>query len=196
MNDCPQTFEETCILDPKPATLWVKQSTPNWQMMGRDRKGDRTTVRGKCCLARLASILFVCTAAAISTGYGQMDPDSRQLLQLGFNQSLHDDGPTAAYAFYYWNQPDVPATNMTLRLVIAPVYLDGELGFKGLLGENTDLGVGVFGGGFYNSYQEVRQGKNSVAFLLQYNFGKLTSASDRAFETLQNAPRLPFRFTQ
>jgi hypothetical protein len=77
---------------------------------------------------------------------------------LGFCQSLHNDGPTAAYAFYYWNQPDVPATNMTLRLAIAPVYLDGELGFKGLLGENTDLGVGVFGGGFYNSYQEVRQG--------------------------------------
>jgi hypothetical protein len=77
---------------------------------------------------------------------------------LGFNQSLHNDGPTAAYAFYYWNQPDVPATNMTLRLAIAPVYVDGELGFKGLFGENTDLGVGLFGGGFYNSYYEMRQG--------------------------------------
>ena len=35
-----------------------------------------------------------------------------------------------------------------------------------------------------------------MSFLLQYNFGKLTSASDRAFEDLQNAPRLPFRFLQ
>jgi hypothetical protein len=77
---------------------------------------------------------------------------------LGVNQSLHNDGPLGAYAFYYWNQPDVPATNMTLRLAIAPVYLDGDLGFKGLLGENTDLAVGVFGGGLYNSYYEVRKG--------------------------------------
>jgi hypothetical protein len=77
---------------------------------------------------------------------------------LGVNQSLHNDGPLGAYAFYYWNQPDVPATNMTLRLAIAPVYLDGELGFNGLLGENTDLAVGVFGGGLYNSYYEVRKG--------------------------------------
>jgi hypothetical protein len=93
-----------------------------------------------------------------SPGYAQIDPEERKLLQLGINQSLHNDGPPAAYAFYYWNQPGVPATNMTLRLAIAPVYLDGELGFKGLLGENTDLGMGVFGGGFYNSYHEVRQG--------------------------------------
>jgi hypothetical protein len=77
---------------------------------------------------------------------------------LGVNQSLHNDGPTAAYAFYYWNMPNVPATNTTLRLAIAPVYADGELGFKGLLGENTDLGVNIFGGGLYNSYDEVRQG--------------------------------------
>jgi hypothetical protein len=52
----------------------------------------------------------------------------------------------------------VPTTNTTLRLAIAPVYVDGELGFKGLLGEHTDLGLGVFGGGLYNSYREVRQG--------------------------------------
>jgi hypothetical protein len=40
------------------------------------------------------------------------------------------NGPAAAYAFYYWNQPDVPATNMTLCLAIAHVYADAELGFK------------------------------------------------------------------
>jgi hypothetical protein len=104
--------------------------------------------------------LCACVGGALLTsiGYAQLDPEPRNLLQLGFNQSLHNDGPTAAYAFYYWNMPDVPATNTTLRLAIAPVYVDGELGFKGLLGENTDLGVGVFGGGFYNSYQEVRRG--------------------------------------
>jgi hypothetical protein len=122
--------------------------------------GHRANLPWESCLDRRASVLCACAAAALfaSNGYAQIDPEERKLLQLGFNQSLHNDGPTAAYAFYYWNQPDVPATNMTLRLAIAPVYLDGELGFKGLLGQNTDLGVGVFGGGFYNSYYEVRQG--------------------------------------
>jgi hypothetical protein len=97
-------------------------------------------------------------AISTSTGYTQIDPEPRNLLQLGANQSLHDSGPSAAYAFYYWNMPNVPTTNTTLRLVIAPVYADGELGFKGLLGENTDVGVNVFGGGLFNSYREVRQG--------------------------------------
>jgi hypothetical protein len=108
-----------------------------------------------------ATFAFWARAAAVlltSTGYAQIDPEERKLLQLGINQSLHNDGPAAAYAFYYWNQPDVPATNMALRVAIAPVYLDGELGFKGLLGENTDVGLGFFGGGFYNSYYEIRQG--------------------------------------
>lgn len=109
---------------------------------------------------RLNYNLCACTALATLTltGYTQIDPEPRNLLQLGVNQSLHNDGPTAAYAFYYWNMPNVPTTNTTLRLAIAPVYADAELGFKGLLGENTDLAVGVFGGGLYNSYYEVRQG--------------------------------------
>lgn len=132
---------------------------------------------------RLAFNLCACTAVATltSTGYAQIDPEPRQLLQLGVNQSLHNDGPIGAYAFYYWNMPDVPATNATLRLAIAPVYADAELGFKGLLGENTDLAVGVFGGGFYNSYDEVRQGNyyrdesfdghgGGIALSLYHNF--------------------------
>ena len=119
--------------------------------------GTRDTFPAKTGV-RLVCALWFGILATSSTGYGQLDPEPRNLLQLGFNQSLHNDGPTAAYAFYYWNMPDVPATNTTLRLAIAPVYADAELGFKGLLGENTDLGVNVFGGGFYNSYYEVRQG--------------------------------------
>ncbi len=132
---------------------------------------------------KLTFKLCACAAVATvtSTGYTQIDPEPRQLLQLGVNQSLHNDGPLGAYAFYYWNRPDVPATNTTLRLAIAPVYVDAELGFKGLLGENTDLAVGVFGGGFFNSYEEVRQGNyyrdesfdghgGGVALSLYHNF--------------------------
>jgi hypothetical protein len=104
-----------------------------------------------------APVCGIALATAL-TAHAQIDPEPRSLLQLGVNQSLHNDGPRGAYAFYYCNLPNVPATNLTLRLAIAPVYADAELGFKGLLGENTDLGVNAFGGGLYNSYYELRQG--------------------------------------
>jgi hypothetical protein len=95
---------------------------------------------------------------SVSTSQAQLDPEPRKLLHVGVNQSLHDDGPQGHYLFYYWNSPDFPKTNQVLRLVVAPTYLDGELGFKGLLGENTDLGVGLFGGAYQYNYDEVRQG--------------------------------------
>src|SRR5262245_14387831 len=108
----------------------------------------------------LAIFVSLCSVALISveTARAQLDPEPRKLLHLGVNQSLHDDGPQAHYLFYYWNMPNVPSTNQVLRLVIAPTYLDGELGFKGIFGENTDLGLSAFGGGYAYDYDEVRQG--------------------------------------
>src|SRR5678815_6048510 len=54
--------------------------------------------------------LFCGTALLItSTSHAQLDPEPRQLLHLGVNQSLHDDGPQAHYLFYYWNMPNVPS---------------------------------------------------------------------------------------
>jgi len=143
------------MCDTFPGALWSKQAITQWVS-----SPTKSIPLVDAHLAELTCALCACSAAALltSTSYVQIDPEPRNLLQLGFNQSLHNDGPTAGYAFYYWNQPDVPTTNTTLRLAIAPVYVDAELGFKGLLGQNTDLGVGVFGGGFYNSYYEVRQG--------------------------------------
>jgi hypothetical protein len=105
----------------------------------------------------MGALCAVAVAPAFTVS-AQIDPEPRQLLHLGFNQPLIGDGPRAAYAFYYWNMPGIPGTNETLRLAITPVYADGEIGFKALLGQNTDLGVGVFGGMFANSYQEVRRG--------------------------------------
>src|SRR5262249_22128921 len=104
-------------------------------------------------------VLFCAVSFAIaSTVHAQIDPDPRRLLHIGVNQSLHNDGPQAHYLFLYWNTPDFPTTNQVLRLVIAPTYLDSELGFKNLLGQNTDLAVGAFGGGFEYDYDEVRRG--------------------------------------
>lgn len=103
-------------------------------------------------------LLGLVIAVAVPTAHAQIDPEPRQILHAGLNVSLKNDGPPGAYLFYYWNMPNVPSTNEYLRLAIAPTYLDSELGFKGLLGENTDLAVGAFGGAFANSYEEVDAG--------------------------------------
>jgi len=75
----------------------------------------------------------------------QIDPVQRDLVQLGYDQPFEGRSPIGAYAFYYHNQPDFLRTNVTLRLAVAPVYLDSELGFTGLLGPNTDVGIGLAG---------------------------------------------------
>lgn len=92
------------------------------------------------------------------TAQAQIDPAPRQILHVGANDSLRGQEPMGAYLFYYWNIPHVIGTNEYLRLAIAPVYVDSELGFKSLLGPNTDFAVGAFGGLYANSYQEVDAG--------------------------------------
>ena len=74
--------------------------------------------------------------------FAQIDPEARKLFQLGFNQSLEGAAPIAGYMFYYLNEPNFPRTNLTLRLALAPVYMDSELGIRGALGPDTDLGWG------------------------------------------------------
>jgi hypothetical protein len=89
----------------------------------------------------------------------QIDPVKRELIQFGYNQPLVGQSPLSGYAFYYYNQPGFINSNLTLRMAIAPVYLDSELGISHVLGTNTDLGIGLAGGGFADSYDEVRQGQ-------------------------------------
>jgi hypothetical protein len=92
------------------------------------------------------------------TVIAQTDPVRRDLIQFGYNQAFEGHEPLAAYAFYYHNQPDFLRTNLTLRLAIAPTYIDSELGFVGALGPNTDFAIGLAGGGFADGYNEVRGG--------------------------------------
>jgi hypothetical protein len=87
----------------------------------------------------------------------QIDPYPRSLLQLGYDQSLSGQGPQSLYAYYYYNNPEFLRTNVALRLAVAPVYLDGEIGFRQLL-PRTDVGIGINGGGYGENYYEVRQG--------------------------------------
>src|SRR5262245_43531462 len=94
------------------------------------------------------------------TALGQIDPIQRTLLQVGYNVAMQSHPPLSGYAYYYRNQPNVLCdSNLTLRLAIAPTYLDSELGFSHLLGKNTDFGVGIAGGGFADNYNETRDGK-------------------------------------
>lgn len=88
----------------------------------------------------------------------QIDPVRRDLIQVGYNQPVQGHAPFAGYAFYYHNQPNFLRTNLTLRLSLAPVYLDSELGFVNGLGPNTDFGIGFAGGGFADNYTEIRSG--------------------------------------
>lgn len=88
----------------------------------------------------------------------QIDPEHRQLVHLGYNQPLEGRGPIAGYAYYYHNEPHFVRENLTLRAAVAPTYLDSELGIANALSPQTDLGIGVAGGGFADNYSEVRQG--------------------------------------
>lgn len=89
---------------------------------------------------------------------GQIDPIKRELVQLGYNQPIQGKAPLGGYAFYYLNLPAFIETNLTLRLALAPVYLDTELGIRAVFGPRTDFGLGVHGGGFADSYAEIRRG--------------------------------------
>src|ERR1700744_3952572 len=105
---------------------------------------------------RLVAWLTVCLPVVVSA---QIDPVKRDLIQFGYNQPLEGAEPLAAYAYYYRNDPNFLRTNMTLRLAVAPVYLDSELGVVHGLGPQTDFAVGLAGGGFADSYNDIDGGK-------------------------------------
>src|ERR1041384_3766757 len=105
------------------------------------------------------SILIAVWWATGISAFGQIDPDKRQLLHLGYNAPFQGHAPIAGYAFYYLNRPDFYRDDLTLRMAIAPVYFDSELGIAHAVGPNTDIGIGLAGGGFADSYNEVRRGK-------------------------------------
>ena len=104
-------------------------------------------------------LLFLADCLLPSTAFAQLDPVKRDLIELGYNGALEGHQPISAYAFYYLNAPDYPGTNLTTRLAVAPTYLDSELGIRHVLGENTDLGIGLAGGAFEDDYWDIHQGE-------------------------------------
>ncbi len=91
--------------------------------------------------------------------YGQVDPEPRRLVQVGYNAPLEGKAPFAGYAFYYHNEPGFVRPDWTLRAAVAPVYGDLELAFGGLPGGADDVAVGVAGGGYADSHAEIREGR-------------------------------------
>ena len=118
-------------------------------------------------MEKLQRLLLIPVVLMAATARGQVDPQLRELLQFGFNQPVQGASPVAAYGYYYLNEPDFFHTNVTLRLALAPVYLDSEVGLVGLLGPHTDLGLGLAGGAFADNYYEFQKGK----YLPEQSFG-------------------------
>jgi hypothetical protein len=112
-----------------------------------------------CGSTRLISAILLAGCLGPPSASAQIDPFPRELIQLGYNASFQGIPPLAAYAFYYRNMPNFLQTNLTLRLAIAPVYLDSELGISHVLDQNTDLGIGLAGGAFADNYDEIKGGQ-------------------------------------
>jgi hypothetical protein len=126
--------------------------------------------------------------AGFSNAFGQLDPEKRQLIQLGYNQPIEGKGPISGYAFYYRNDPDFFRTNITLRLAIAPIYIDSEIGFAHALGDQTDLAIGIAGGGFADSYSEVRHGKLFESESFTGHGGEISGSLYHLFNPSQEIP--------
>ncbi len=118
----------------------------------------------------------------------QIDPVKRDLIQIGYNQAVEGQSPVAGYAFYYHNQPDFFRTNLTLRLALAPVYLDSELGFLHGLGPHTDFAFGAAGGGFADSYNELRGGQFIKAESFEGHGGELSGSIYHLFNPDDQVP--------
>jgi hypothetical protein len=134
------------------------------------------------------ALLFLVFLIGSATAHAQIDPEKRRLIQLGYNQPLEGRGPIAAYGFFYYNRPQFFSTNLTLRLAVAPIYLDSELGFSGLLGPRTDLAVGLAGGGFADTYSEVRQGHYRGEESFTGHGGEISSSIYHRFNPNQMVP--------
>jgi hypothetical protein len=146
--------------------------------MGYHRQYDR-------CGAAALWVLLLGAATDLSA---QIDPVQRRVFQMGYALPLHEHGPVAAYAFYYHNEPQFRQTNLTLRLAVVPVFVDSELGIRQALSPNTDLALGLSGGGFADSYSEMRQGNYITAESFTGHSAELNASVYHLFNPDDRAP--------
>lgn len=120
--------------------------------LGMSARAPRRRHRG----APLAVLPVLALAGAAQA---QIDPRHRELLQMGLHETLEGRGPLRGYGYLYINEPDYLGKGRTVRLALAPVYVDAELGLASALSPNTDLGLGLAGGGYADGYSEIRHGR-------------------------------------
>ncbi len=111
-----------------------------------------------CYTAPVRKALFAAALVlSASAASGQIDDTKRLLLEGGYEDGLANPGPNSAYLYLYLNRPDFVGKGSALRLALAPVYADAELGLPEVL-PRTDLGLGLSGGGYAFSRKEVVRG--------------------------------------
>jgi hypothetical protein len=142
----------------------------------------------KTTMKKNGRVLLWLTLFAPIFAFAQIDPVKRDLIQLGLNEAFEGHAPFAGYAFYYHNQPDFLRTNLTLRLALAPVYLDSEFGFVGGLGPHTDFAIGLAGGGFADSYSEIRSGKYYPGESFEGSGGEISASVYHLFNPADQIP--------
>lgn len=105
-----------------------------------------------------AALLLACAGSARA----QIDDTRRTLFEGGFEDGLFSPGPSGAYAFLYLNRPGVAGPGSALRVALAPVYADVELGLPSVFGSGIDAGLGFSGGGYAFSRKEVVRGDQRI----------------------------------
>jgi hypothetical protein len=134
-------------------------------------------------------LVLGCLLGSVIIAPAQIDPTRRELIQMGYNLPIEGYGPLAAYGFYYRNQPNwLQKSNLTLRLAVAPVYLDSELGIARALSSRTDLGIGLSGGGFADSYSEVHRGDYERRESFTGHGGEISSSIYHRFNPASRIP--------
>jgi hypothetical protein len=154
---------------------------------------DSRLLAARLCVTKMAmkqigrALLWLTLSAPIFVS-AQIDPVKRDLIQLGYNAAFEGHAPFAGYAFYYHNQPDFLRTNLTLRLALAPVYLDSEFGFVGGLGPHTDFAIGLAGGGFADSYNEIHGGTYYPSQSFEGSGGEISASVYHLFNPADQIP--------
>lgn len=108
-------------------------------------------------MTRIGALLAALLLAA-APAKAQIDDAKRLLLEGGNEDGLGYPGPGSPYVFLYLNRPGAAGPGSALRVALAPVFADVELGLPGVFGSRTDLGLGFSGGGYAFGHAQVDRG--------------------------------------
>lgn len=106
----------------------------------------------------LRAAMTVALLLSVAPATAQIDDTKRFMLEGGNEDALGSPGPGSPYSFLYLNRPGAAGPGSALRIALAPVYADIELGLPGVFGSRTDLGLGFSGGGYAFGHSEVKRG--------------------------------------